>query len=88
MKVSKEFIIRKIADEYVLVPVGKTALTFNGLITVNEVGALIWQELIRGSSVKNIVSKILDEYEVDGVTAEADVREFISYLKQNSIIDD
>ena len=42
MKISKEFILREIAGEYILVPVGKTALTFNGLVTVNEVGALIW----------------------------------------------
>lgn len=39
MKISKEFILREIAGEYILVPVGKTALTFNGLVTVNEVGA-------------------------------------------------
>ncbi len=88
MKISKEFILREIAGEYILVPVGKTALTFNGLVTVNEVGALIWGMLEKGSDVSTIVNGILDEYDVDEQTATADVLEFISYLKSNNIIDD
>ena len=43
MKTSNEFIMREIAGEYVLVPIGKRALTFQGLVTMNEVGALIWE---------------------------------------------
>ena len=88
MKISKEFILREIAGEYILVPVGKTALTFNGLVTENEVGALIWGMLEKGSDVSTIVNGILDEYDVDEQTATADVLEFISYLKSNNIIDD
>ena len=88
MKISKEFILREIAGEYILVPVGKTALTFNGLVTVNEVGALIWGMLEKGSDVSTIVNGILDEYDVDEQTATADVLEFITYLKSNNIIDD
>ena len=88
MKISKEFILREIAGEYILVPVGKTALTFNGLVTVNEVGALLWGMLEKGSDVSTIVNGILDEYDVDEQTATADVLEFISYLKSNNIIDD
>ena len=88
MKISKEFILREIAGEYILVPVGKTALTFNGLVTVNEVGALIWGMLEKGSDVSTIVNGILDEYDVDEQTATADVLEFISYLKSNNIIED
>ena len=88
MKISKEFILREIAGEYILVPVGKTALTFNGLVTVNEVGALIWGMLEKGSDVSTIVNGILDAYDVGEQTATADVLEFISYLKSNNIIDD
>ena len=88
IKISWEFSLREIAGEYILVPVGKTALTFNGLVTVNEVGALIWGMLEKGSDVSTIVNGILDEYDVDEQTATADVLEFISYLKSNNIIDD
>ena len=39
MKVQNEFVLREIAGDYVIIPTGKTVLSFNGLITVNEVGA-------------------------------------------------
>ena len=42
MKVQKEFVLREIAGDYVIIPTGKTVLSFNGLITVNEVGADLW----------------------------------------------
>ena len=43
MKIQKEFVLREIAGDYVIIPTGKTVLTFNGLITVNEVGAELWK---------------------------------------------
>lgn len=42
MKVEKEFVLREIAGDYIIIPTGKTVLDFNGLITVNEVGASLW----------------------------------------------
>lgn len=86
MKVSKEFILREIADEYILVPIGEMAATFNGLITVNEIGALIFNLLLNNKSVDEIVTKILSEYDVDEQTAREDVNEFIGYLKEKHII--
>ena len=35
MKVSKDFILREIAGEYILVPTGISATKINGLITMN-----------------------------------------------------
>lgn len=88
MKTSNEFIMREIAGEYVLVPIGKRALTFQGLVTMNEVGALIWEMMEKESDIDQIVSGILDEYEVDEQTARKDVFDFIGFLKDCQIIED
>ena len=45
MRVQDEFVLREIAGDYVIIPTGKTVLKFNGLITVNEVGAFLWNML-------------------------------------------
>lgn len=87
MKISKEFILREIAGEYILVPVGKAALEFSSMISVNEIGALIWKCLEKGSSVSEIVNVILNEYEIDEDTAKKDVEEFIQYLYQVKILE-
>ena len=88
MKTSDEFIMREIAGEYVLVPIGKRALTFQGLVTMNEVGALIWEIMEKESDIDQIVSGILDEYEAQDQTARKDVLDFIGFLKDCQIIED
>ena len=43
MRISKDYIVREIAGEYIIVPTGREALNCQGLITVNETGAFRWK---------------------------------------------
>ena len=45
MIIDKQYILRQIAGDYVIIPTGKTTLEFNGMITVNEQGAFLWKKL-------------------------------------------
>lgn len=86
MKLKKEFILREIAGEYILVPTGETTLNFNGLITVNELGAFIWNNIEKVNSEDDILKLILDEYEVEENIAREDLNEFLNKLKAAEII--
>lgn len=86
MKLKKEFILREIAGEYILVPTGETTLNFNGLITVNELGAFIWNNIEKVNSEEDILKLILDEYEVEENMAREDLNEFLDKLKGAEII--
>ncbi|EKY29819.1 PqqD family protein [Clostridium celatum] len=86
MKLKKEFILREIAGEYILVPTGETTLNFNGLITVNELGAFIWNNIEKVNSEEDILKLILDEYEVEENIAREDLNEFLNKLKAAEII--
>lgn len=87
MKIDKSFILREIAGDYVIVPTGDTALQFNGLITVNEVGAFLWEKLQEEITEQELVEAVLAEYEVDADTAQKDVSEFLDYLVQGAILE-
>lgn len=86
MKIEKEFILREIAGEYVIIPVGKTALDFNGLISVNEVGASLWNMLQEDVTMDDLVQGILDEYDVEESVAREDIQEFLDNLLKKKII--
>ena len=86
MKINKEFILREIAGEYILVPIGDTPLSFNGLITVNDVGAFIWNNIGKSSSEEEILNLILDEYDIDKGSAKKDLGEFLGKLREAEII--
>lgn len=88
LRIEKEFILREIAGDYVIVPTGKTALEFNGLITVNELGAFIWEKMQQDISEDELVEAILDEYEVTEDTARNDVEEFLNKLTECKILEE
>ena len=89
MKVNKNYVLREIAGDYILIPTGNAVLKFNGLVTLNEVGVSIWKQL-SGDGEKNLdslVAGILEEYDVDEETAREDVSEFLNKLVQAEILD-
>lgn len=86
MRVDSGFVLREIAGDYVIIPTGKIVLTFNGLITVNEVGVSIWNMLQKEVTFEEIVKGILDEYEVEESVARQDVEEFLEKLAENGIL--
>lgn len=87
MKVQKEFVLREIAGDYVIIPTGKTVLTFNGLITVNEVEADLWKMLQSEVTFEDLLRGILDIYEVDEETAKEDIQEFLDTLVEGGILE-
>ena len=86
MKVNKEFVLREIAGDYIIIPVGETVLEFKGLLTVNEIGVLIWKMLQNEITLEQIVQNILDEYDVEESVAREDVREFLDTLIARGIL--
>lgn len=88
MKVQKDFVLREIAGDYVIIPTGKTVLTFNGLITVNEVGADLWKMLQSEVSFDDLLKGILETYDVDEETAREDIQEFLDTLIEGGILEE
>ncbi len=82
MRAVKDFIMREIAGETILIPSGSAAKKFNGLITVNELGAFIWNALSEDLTLDALTERITDAYEVNAATARADASEFLDELRQ------
>ena len=87
MKIDKEFVLREIAGDYIIIPTGAEIGRFRGLITVNEVGVSIWKMLQRDVTVDQIVAGLLDEYEVEEEVAREDVLDFLDELHKAKILD-
>lgn len=86
MKIKLEFVTREVAGDTLLVPVGKTSLDLNGMLTLNELGARIWELLPNVEDEEAIVQKILLEYDAQEEVVRADVHEFLQKLRNLGII--
>ncbi|MBQ3483702.1 MAG: PqqD family protein [Clostridia bacterium] len=79
---SNLFIKRKIGTQFVIVAIGEATKRFNGMITVNETGSFIWDQLEKDITLDELVNAVTAEYEVDADTARADAGRFIETLKE------
>ncbi len=87
LKIKDNFILRKVADSYVVVPVGSMTLDFNGIINLNETGAFLFKILQNGADKQELLDKMLDEYEVSKETAQAGIEDFIKKLRDADILE-
>ncbi len=82
-KIKPNLAFRKISDEYYIVDSRNSMLH-----KLNSVGSLIWEVLKKGATVKEIVELVYKEYEVEIETLTKDVEEFITELKNKSLIEE
>ncbi|MEN6461370.1 MAG: PqqD family protein [Syntrophomonas sp.] len=86
MKIKEGFMLREIAGQWVVVPLGERVVEFNGIMTLNETGVTIWKRLENDSSEDDLVQAILTEYTIDEETARADIREFVSLIREKNLL--
>lgn len=87
MRINGEFFIRNIAGDNVLIPIGNTALNFNGMIILNETGTFVWKLLVNGETNKDsIIRELIKDYEIDEDTANQDLEAYLKNLVQEGIL--
>ncbi len=86
MKIKENFMLRKVADTFVVVPVGDAVADFNGMINLNEAGAFLWQQLEKETTAEEVVKAMLEQYDVDEELAKTDVDKFIAELKAADLL--
>ena len=82
MKKKETFILRTIGDSHVMMPVGSTALKFNGLITANETAAFIWEHIEEVESAQELAELVCREFDVSADRAAAECETLINQLKK------
>lgn len=88
MKISKDYILKEVAGNIVVVPVGEKSVNFNAIVHLNSVGAFIFETLQQEDlTIEELADKVCSEYEVSKEIALNDVTIFCENLKKNKILD-
>ena len=88
MKIKDGFLLRQVGGNNVVVPVGAQAVDFRCIITLNEVGAFLWQKMAVDCTVADLVEALLAEYDVTADIATADVERFVASLREKNLLDE
>jgi len=87
MKVKGGFMLREIAKQWVVIPLGSRVVEFNGIMTLSESGAILWRLLEKDTTEDELVAALLAEYEVDEETARNDVRLFLDIMLDKNLFE-
>lgn len=81
MKLKDGFILRTVAGETVVLPAAGVT-DFDMMITLNETGKLLWEQLEAGAEEADLVKALLAEYDVSEERAAQSVSAFVARLKE------
>jgi coenzyme PQQ synthesis protein D (PqqD) len=83
---SDSVVARVIAGETLIVPVRGGVGDLASIYSLNELGSFIWRHLQPAKTWQELVSLVMDEYDVTAEVAQRDVGIFIGKIKDAGII--
>ncbi len=87
MKIKEGFILRKIADTDMVIPIGDNIAYFNGIISLNETAAFLWRKLSEGSEPSALSEELMNTYHISREIAAEDTNSFINQLQLANILE-
>ena len=80
MKLKEKLVLRQVAGTWVVLPIGKDVINFDGMLNLNDTGVMLWKKLELGAEKQELIDALTSEYDVSEAQASADVEEFIEKL--------
>lgn len=89
MKLKKEYTVRDIASEHIVVIQGNLNADMTRVIALNDSGARLWRALEgKDFTAQDAAQALCEDYPVDRQTALADAEKWIEALRQCQAIED
>lgn len=86
MKKTEGYRIRKLEDEYVVLPFGKRAEKVNEVISLSETAGFMYLHAEEADSVEKLAELVSREYGVDKTVVYEDVVSVVRILKEKGLL--
>ena len=81
MKIRSDFVLREVAGSFVVLPIGDAIVNFDGIISLNTSGKMLWNLLETETNTDALVELLISEYTVSRKEACQDVLSFLDALR-------
>lgn len=85
MKIKEGFLLRQIAGQTVVLPTTGD-LNLNIMITLNETGTFLWEQMQQETSEAELTAALLKEYDVEEAVAKESVAAFVKKLREHKFL--
>lgn len=87
MKIKTDFVLRKMGDSWMAVPIGAMAGKIQGLVALNETAAAVWQILQEDRTEEEVVDCLMKEYKGERIEVVGHVRMLIAQLREKDMLE-
>lgn len=87
MKRNENYVVKELMGSFVLVPLGETAIDFNGVMTLNETAKFMWEVAEGDFNAEDLEKALIEKYKIDTETAKKATADFINTLKEEGCIE-
>ena len=86
MKKADGYILKKLEDEYVILPYGKRTEEVNEVITLSETAGFIYEKADHAENIEQLAELVGKEYGVEASAVYEDVAEVVKTLQGKGIL--
>ena len=87
MRLKENYVLRQVADVWVVLPLGEATMNLDGMIKLNETGMMLWRALEKGAGREQMAEALMAEYAVEREQVLADVDAFVAKLAEVGCIE-
>lgn len=89
MKIIDNYMLKEIAGNYIVIPVGQNIIDYKSMLHLNETGAFIWKKLENETSYQDLLDALANEYEAssDEISIiKNDLDEFLDHMRSMKLL--
>lgn len=87
-RTNPNYLIRKVTDQYLLVAVGSTEVMQNKLMTLNETGRFVWDNLQDFITIEELTARARKQFIDKNGVLEEEIYKFVSSLVKIGLIEE
>lgn len=86
MKKAEGYVVKKLEDEYLVLPSGKKTEEVNEVISLSETAGFIYMHAEQAESIDELAQLVAEEYEIEAAEVLEDVRNVVRTLQEKGIL--
>ena len=87
MKRKADFMMQNVGGENLLVPLGAQVMDLNGLITLNDTAACVWELLAEERPLDELTAAVAERFDVAAGIARDDVQTFVDEITRLGLLE-
>ena len=86
MKKAEGYIMKRLEDEYIILPYGKKTEEVREVVTLSETAGFIYENAEQAENIEQLAEQVGKEYRVDASLVYTDVSEVVETLRKKGIL--